>query len=470
MSYKIEMREVFTCSRLAAHAFDYIVDFSRISEWDHTIVAAEKTSAGAIGLGTRFELVLAMGPRKVPLSYSIETFEHPNKAVFTGTSKNFTAVDTVLVKPLAEGCEVEWHAVIEFTGALARLAPLLSRSVKRTGRKTIEGLAEALHDNYSAPKIRPLQKVADALIVPGVLGFTRFGYNIANQHFKPVSASLQGKHVVITGATSGLGLATARELAHRGADLTLVARNKAKLQAVVKEITRHTGNPNIKTKIADLSLMQEVIALADSLLQQGRAIDVLINNAGALYNPRQETSEGLECSFALLLLAPYILTEKLHPLLQKSGAARVINVSSGGMYATGIALSNLQSDQGSYRGADAYARAKRGLVIMGERWSRHWATDGITVHNMHPGWAQTPGVETSLPEFTKVTKRVLRSPEQGADTIIWLAHATEVAQTSGLFWFDRFPHATNFTNKTKASAEKRDSLEQALITYRARFE
>ncbi|MEM7360344.1 MAG: SDR family NAD(P)-dependent oxidoreductase [Pseudomonadota bacterium] len=469
MSYKLDMLEEFNSPRSMEDAFDYIVDFSRIDEWDHTIISAEKISDGAIGLGSQFKVVYSMGARKTPIYYEITEYDSPNRAVLTGTSASFVAVDTVTISETESGCHVDWQANLEFTGAAAKIVPLIEKKVKAGGAKTIRDLKRALDDNFAPPKISSLKALADKLVLPGVLTFTKYGYEHSKKDWNPVSASVKNKHVVITGATSGLGLATAKQLAHLGAKLTLVARDQQKAESVAAEISKKTGNDNIVLEIAELSSIAEVSALADRLLDRGDAIDILINNAGALLNPRQETDEGVEKSFALLLLGPYLLTKKLHPLLAKSGEARVINVSSGGMYAKRISLTNLESKKGKYSGSDAYARAKRGLVIMGEEWAEQWEDDGITVHNMHPGWAFTPGVETGLPGFTKLTRRVLRTAEQGADTIIWLACATEVAQTSGLFWLDRVPHSTHLTSSTKETSKQREGLQEALSDYVTRL-
>ena len=465
MTYKLEMLEEFDSKRSLEDAFSYIVDFSRIDEWDHTIVSAKKVSDGAVGLGSKFDLVFSMGPRKTPISYEITEFDFPNRAVLTGTSDNFTAVDTVTLKKTAKGCHVDWQAELEFTGVSAKIVPLLEKKIKSGGAKTIRDLGIALADNFKPPKLTPLKSLADKLIVPGVLTFTKFGFSGAKKDWKPVTANIKGKHAVVTGATSGLGLSTAMQLAHLGAKLTLVARDKAKAQDVVKKIKKRTGNTDIRVELAELSSLAETAALAERLLKRGEAIDILVNNAGALLNPRQETDEGIEKSFALLLLSPYLLTERLQPLLSKSGAARVINVSSGGMYAKRLSLTNIESTKGTYSGSDAYARSKRGLVITGEQWAKRWKKDGITVHNMHPGWALTPGVETGLPQFTKITKRVLRTPAEGADTIVWLATATEVAKTTGLFWLDRLPHSTHLSEKTRETPEQRKALKEALVGY-----
>jgi NAD(P)-dependent dehydrogenase (short-subunit alcohol dehydrogenase family) len=469
MTYKLEMLEEFDSNRRMEDAFDYIVDFSRIDEWDHTIISAEKVTEGSIGLGSRFDLVFAMGPRKTPISYEITEFDFPNKAVLTGTSESFIAVDTVTLHKTPDGCHVDWRAELEFSGTSAKIVPLLEKKIKADGAKTINDLGRALADDFEPPELTPLKTLADKLVLPGVLSFTKFGFQNAKKDWKPVTASVKGKHAVITGATSGLGLATARQLAHLGARLTLVVRDKAKAENVKAEITAQTGNPHISIEVAELSNMGEVAALAERLLDRGEAIDILINNAGALLNPRQETDEGIEKSFALLLLGPFLLSEKLHPLLAKSDAARIINVSSGGMYAKRISLGNIESTKSGYSGSDAYARAKRGLVISGEQWAKQWAKDGITVHNMHPGWAFTPGVEVGLPQFTKATKRVLRTAEQGADTIVWLATATEVGKTTGLFWLDRYPHSTHLSSKTRETTEQRRELRKTLNEYVARL-
>lgn len=469
MTYQLEMVEQFDCPRSQEEAFDYIVDFSRIDEWDHTIVSARKVTDGKIGLGSKFDLMYSMGPRKVPISYEISAFDAPNRAVLTGTSDNFTAVDTVTLTETATGCHVDWKAALTFRGISAKIVPLIEGKIKSAGAQTIRDLEMALADDYPLPKISTVQSIADKLVIPGVLGFTKYGYEWLKKDWNPVTASVKGKHAVITGATSGLGLATAFELAHRGAHLTLVARNKTKADTVAADIIKRSGNSNIKVEIADLSLMGEVASLAKRLNKKNTPIHVLINNAGALINPRAETSEGVEQSFALLLLGPYLLTERLRPLLRKAETARVINVSSGGMYAKRISISNIESTKGEYSGSDAYARSKRGLVITGEQWAKEWADDGITVHNMHPGWAFTPGVETGLPEFTKMTKRVLRTPQQGADTIVWLATASEVAKSSGLFWLDRVPHSTHLVSNTKENEQQRAELRGTLEGYVAKL-
>ena len=273
-----------------------------------------------------------------------------------------------------------------------------------------------------------------------------------------MSAYLANRHAVVTGATSGVGRAAAAALAELGARVTLVARDSAKAEATAREIREQTGNAQVTVELCDLGIIAEVHALADRLLASGDAIDMLINNAGALFNPRQQTAEGFEKSFALLLLSPYVLTERLQPLLAKAGSARVVNVSSGGMYTQKIHPDDLQSSRGKYSGSVAYARAKRGLMILTEEWAERWREDGIVVNAMHPGWADTPGVETSLSTFYKVTRCLLRSPEEGADTAVWLAAATEAGKVSGKFWLDREQHPSHIFNNTRETPAERAQL------------
>jgi NAD(P)-dependent dehydrogenase (short-subunit alcohol dehydrogenase family) len=278
-----------------------------------------------------------------------------------------------------------------------------------------------------------------------------------------MSAYIADKHIVITGATSGLGKVCAQTLARRGAELTLVVRHRDRGQALVRELIAATGNRNLHLEIADLSLMADVDTVVNSLMNRGRAIDVLINNAGALFNPRATTSEGLEKSFALLLLSPYRLTEGLYPLLKAGRTkARVVNVVSGGMYSQRLCVDDLQNETRTYSGSVAYARAKRALMVKTEQWAEDWAADGIVVNAVHPGWADTPGLESSLPGFHKLVRPFLRTPAEGADTIIWLAVATEAAKISGRLFLDREPRTTHLLQSTRESKAEREALRSIL--------
>jgi dehydrogenase/reductase SDR family protein 12 len=199
--------------------------------------------------------------------------------------------------------------------------------------------------------------------------------------------------------------------------------------------------------------------LVERMKKRGRPIDVLVNNAGALFNPRSETNEGLEQSFALLLLSPYRLTEGLKPLLLMASSPRVINVVSGGMYSQALNVEQLLApDTLAYSGSEAYARQKRALMVLTQEWAADWEGEGIVVNAMHPGWADTPGVRSALPQFRKLTRHVLRSSEEGADTIVWLAVATEAGSVSGKLFLDRAEHTTHLLSKTRRSGQETEKL------------
>lgn len=284
-----------------------------------------------------------------------------------------------------------------------------------------------------------------------LLSYTNLGYHLRPWTGDPLPR-MDGKTVIVTGPTSGLGLATARMLDELGASLVLVGRSPEKLDRVQRSL----GGEHA-VEVADLSLISEVADLADRLNRLDQ-IDALINNAGAMFPERAETDEGLERSFALNLLSPYLLTRRLIPKLAASAPSRVIFVSSGGMYTQRLKVRDLQFERGEYSPAGAYARAKRGQVVLTELLAEELEGSGVVVHAMHPGWADTDGVKGALPLFRKIVGPFLRSADQGADTIAWLAAAPEAAETSGAFWLDRRPRLTHYSDKTEASEADRREL------------
>jgi len=466
MNKDVRLDETITVNRPLHEVFAYISDFPRIEEWDPAVARGTRLTEGELGVGSEFRIDMKAG---FSLLYTVLEWEHGRRLLMSVDSKVFTAREEICFAATGQGTEVRYIADFTFPKPLARLAKSFPGVMDKVGKSAVAGMQQALEDRFEVPEPRRMSVLADQLLLPGLLRFTRFGYRGARKHWNPISAYLGDRHMVITGATSGLGLATAEVLAARGAELTLVARDGKKAGQVAADLMRRFGNPRIHVEIAELSLLADVDALARRMIKKGKPIDVLINNAGALINPREETSEGLEKSFALLLLSPMRLTERLLPLLQKAvkqnGDARVVNVLSGGMYSQKIRVDDLQSAKGKYSGAEAYARAKRGLMILTEEWAERWANDGIAVNAMHPGWADTPGVVSSLPEFHRVTEKVLRSPAEGADTIVWLASATEAARVSGKFWLDREPHPTHLVRSTRESAGQRQALLEALSAY-----
>jgi NAD(P)-dependent dehydrogenase (short-subunit alcohol dehydrogenase family) len=297
---------------------------------------------------------------------------------------------------------------------------------------------------YRCNRERPFNRdLMDRLVLPGALGFTRFGYALRKRSWTALPKFSDEQVAVVTGATSGLGRVTAERLAELGA------------RVIIGEAT---GGHRLQAEVVDLSLKAHIRDLANRLLRREDAIHMLVNNAAVLPSERKLTTEGLETAFATDLLSPFLLTELLLPKMRSSAPARVINVLSGGMYLSGVDVDDLENARGKYDGSRAYARAKRGLMILTEHWASRLEGAGVTVNAMHPGWADTPGVRESLPGFHKLTRPVLRTPEQGADTIVWLAASPEAAGHTGKFWLDREPHLSAIFPGTAGSRSQRIQL------------
>lgn len=292
--------------------------------------------------------------------------------------------------------------------------------------------------------------VLDRTIAPG---YSRIGYAVRRRlpgwPADPGPGALDGRHAVVTGASSGLGTQVARELAGLGAHVHLVVRNAAKGEAVRSELAAEHGDA-FTLHVCDLGDLEAVAALADDLAAVDRPLAALVHNAGALPATRTETPQGHELSMALHVLSPVLLTERLLPRLTPH-RARVVLVTSGGMYAQPLREDDPDYRQVDYSGTTAYARSKRAQVellpVLQQRWP------GIDVHAMHPGWADTPGVVESLPTFHRVTGPILRDLHQGADTAVWLV-AAEPAPEGGALWHDRQQRPVALTRRTRSTPDQ----------------
>jgi NAD(P)-dependent dehydrogenase (short-subunit alcohol dehydrogenase family) len=252
---------------------------------------------------------------------------------------------------------------------------------------------------------------------------------------------MRGRVALVTGATGGLGLAAAATLAERNADVWIVGRDPQRTDAARDAIAALAPEASVTTAVADLAVLDDVRNLADLVRRSVPRLDVLIHNAGALTHELHSTVDGLEVTAQVHVVAPFLLTTELLPVLQATPGARVVTVTSGGMYTHRLDPDALATPSLPFNGVRAYANAKRAQVVLNELWSQHRAASGVTFHAMHPGWADTPGVRESLPRFSSVMGPLLRTPGQGADTMVWLAADPHALETNGLLWLDRRPRS-----------------------------
>ena len=288
-----------------------------------------------------------------------------------------------------------------------------------------------------------MNSVVDRLLDASIVGgFSRLGYEVRSRRsdweaFSP--DALAGRRIVVTGPTSGIGRALAGQLAGFGARLVLVGRDEARLRIVADDLRMAVDHDVVVADMSDL----DAVSSACEAIQRGGDPDAVVHNAGALLHDLVRTSRGLETTIATHVLAPHLVTRRV-------ASPRTIWVSSGGMY--GAALPDVSRidpmNPPRYDGTRQYAFAKRMQVTLVEEWATRHPDRFIA--SMHPGWADTPGVRSSLPGFARVTSPLLRTADQGADTITWLC-ATDTAPPSGRFWCDRLSRPIHRLPSTKRS-------------------
>ena len=297
-----------------------------------------------------------------------------------------------------------------------------------------------------------LDHVLDRTVLPG---FSALGHAVRRRlpswPADPAPDALVGAHVAVTGATSGLGHATARQLSELGAHVHLIVRDAGKAEAVAADLVGPSS-----TWLCDLSDLDSVRRCAHEMIEAAPSLAGLVHNAGALPSERTESAQGHEITMALHVLGPVLLTERLQPLLAEQ-RARVVFVTSGGMYAQPLPVSDPDYTTGEYSGATAYARSKRTQVellgILAERWA------GLRVYAMHPGWAATPGVTQSIPTFNRLMGPILRDPDVGADTTTWLLTSDPPPPGGGL-WMDRRQRHTTILGRNAPTEEQRQRMWQ----------
>ncbi len=262
------------------------------------------------------------------------------------------------------------------------------------------------------------------------------------RHPRRNTEPFRGKLVVITGATAGIGYYTARKYASMGSDIIMINRNPEKSERVRREIAEDFG-ALVECVIADLALMADIQRVGQYLLSLERPIDVLIHNAGAYFESRKETPEGLEVGFAVHYLCPLIITRMLMPKYRRDRTGRIVLVNSEAyrFAAWGLDLEDLQWKKRRYSGIKAYGAAKLAQVLSMHILSRELAAYDVTINAMHPGMVRTESGKDNgrLYQWFKrhVVDRYSGSPEDSAEALYYLGTSPEVADTT-----DRYFHMT----------------------------
>ena len=274
---------------------------------------------------------------------------------------------------------------------------------------------------------------------------------------------MQGKTVVITGATSGIGEVAAARLAEMGATILFVARDRARAETTLKRLAAKSAAPH-RYYEADLSRLAEMKRVGAEIAADSPRIDVLVNNAGAMFSSRNVTADGLEMTFALNHMSYFVLTNALLDKLKASAPARIVNTASAAHLGAKLDFDDLQGER-NYSGFRAYGRSKLCNILFTRELARRLQGTGVTANCLHPGFVatrfgdQSGGMIGRLFPFFKLFGR---SPDKGGDTIVYLASSPEVASDSGLYFFDR-------RKTTPSAAAQDDEAARKLWTDSARL-
>ena len=305
------------------------------------------------------------------------------------------------------------------------------------------------------------------------LSYTQVGYRARSLLWSNTPADFSGQHWLVTGSSGGLGRYIALAAARAGATVTLLARSAEKLAQVVQD-AKAEGLAGIDTAVCDFSLQSDTERLVRELIASGRKVDVLVNNVGLLNKDMIITAEGREHSFVTNLLSHYVLTEGLiRGGAFRTGKPLVINMTSGGGYNVALSTSKLNvTDPKKFNGTLAYGWHKRAQMVLNQYWRDTYGPKGFTFYVLHPGWADTEGVQRSLPRFREILKSILRDARSGTDTALWLAARRPAQEEKELVWFDRkartahvYPHTrtTKDTPKTLVDFLEREMAKGAAV-------
>lgn len=307
-------------------------------------------------------------------------------------------------------------------------------------------------------KLPNLTQLTDRVLEASIIGsFTKLGFNARQRlhEFEEPTIDLTGQVAIVTGATSGIGKATAVGLMRLGAEVHVTSRSQERAEEAAAELEGQSEKGSAAGRALDTADFDSILDFANYVSNLGSGVDMLIHNAGALTDEYRTNDRGTEVTLASHLIGPYLLTKELRPNLNQN--ARIVWMSSGGMYTQKLDVDTIEMSEEDYSGAVAYAKAKRGQVELVTHLGPEWAPE-VTMQVMHPGWVDTPGVDSGIPGFGKVMGPLLRTAEQGADTMVWLAATGGGNESPGQFWLDRQPRGTSYLPWTACTKEERQKL------------
>jgi NAD(P)-dependent dehydrogenase (short-subunit alcohol dehydrogenase family) len=269
---------------------------------------------------------------------------------------------------------------------------------------------------------------------------------------------LDGKIFLVTGATEGIGKAAALEFARRGASLTIVGRNKEKSEKVRAELTEAAGGAPVELLLGDLSKLADIRAVAAAFKAKHDHLDVLVNNAGAVFNKHQVTSDGFEMTFALNHLGYFLLARELLPLLEKTPGARVVSTSSGAHRMGKIDFDDIARRPSKRSGFGVYGDSKLANILFTKELAKRLSASGAVANCFHPGFVHTGFGQNNGGFFAGsidfVGSLVARTPEKGAETLIWLATSPDAGKISGEYFHDKKVSKTKPAARDEALAKK----------------
>lgn len=311
---------------------------------------------------------------------------------------------------------------------------------------------------------RLLDDALDAAVAPG---YTSLGFTLRSRSWKAFPpGALSGRGLLVTGASSGIGAATVAAIVRLGGTAHMLVRDPDRGAGVRREIVRHLAgaapSADLEARLCiwscDVSDLADIARFADHFGEAVEELHGVVHNAGVLTRERERSAQGFELTFAVHALGPYLLTRRLGAQLHCGAPSSVVFVASGGMYTASLDPSDIALENREFDGPGFYAHAKRIQVALAAELGARHAGSGISYASMHPGWVDTPGLRRSLPRFRRLLSPLLRTPSQGADTIIWLLASGGAAARQGAFWHDRRPRPEHRLPGTRETAGDRRRL------------